>query len=149
MIWGDCMTEFDSIIDLALVVVNDYRLQKLYSQNEDEFRTYVDGFLLSAIPLFPQCRQSLEYNEEERVFISDLTTTEKSILAKLWVIQWYSKDNQTYALYRQHLQNAGSFKNHSESQNLKENSTYADKLREEVDRQIVAYQLEELSAYIN
>lgn len=143
------MTEFDSIIDLALVVVNDYRLQKLYAQNEDDFKTYVDGFLISAIPHFPQCRQSLEYNAIERTFNADLTSSEKSILANLWVIQWYSKDNQTYAMYRQHLQNSGSFKNHSESQNLKENSVYADKLREEVDRQIVAYQLEDLSTYLN
>ena len=58
------------------------------------------------------------------------------------------KDNQTYALYRLHLQNSGSFKNHSEAQNLKENSVYVDKLREEVDRRIVAYQLEDISSYL-
>lgn len=144
------MTEFDLIIDLALTTVNDYRLQKLFSQSEDEFRTYCDGFLLSAVPLFvPKCRQSLEYDATERTFTADLTSTEQAILAKLWVIQWYARDNQTYALYRQHLQNSGSFKNHAESQNLKENSTYTDKLREEVDRQITAYQLEDLSTYLD
>lgn len=142
------MTDFDEIIDLALVVVNDYRLEKLWQQSAEEFKTYVDGFLLTAVPYFSQCRQSLEYEATERHFIADLTLSEKSILAKLWVIQWYSRDNQTYALYRQHLQNSGSFKNHAESQNLKENSVYADKLREEVDRQIVAYQLEDLSNYL-
>lgn len=141
------MTEFDSIIDMALVVVNDYRLTKLYKQGIEEFETYCDGFLLTAIPFFPQCRQSLEYDATARTFNADLTLSEKSILANLWVIQWYAKDNQTYALYRQHLQNSGSFKNHAESQNLKENSVYADKLREEVNRQIVAYQLEDLSLY--
>lgn len=142
------MTDFDEVIDLALVVVNDYRLTKLWNQSEEEFKTYVDGFLLSAIPNFKQCKQSLEYNATDRTFNVNLTSSEKSILANLWVIQWYSRDNQTYALYRQHLQNSGSFKNHSEAQNLKENSTYADKLREEVDRQIVAYQLEDLSSYL-
>lgn len=144
------MTSFDDIIDLALVEVNDYRLTKLYeNQTENDFNTYVDGFLISAIPLFSKCRQSLDYNLEERVFTNDLTLLEKSILAKLWVLQWYRKDNQTYALYRQHLQNSGSFKNHSESQNLKENSTYADKLKEEVDRLMVAYQLEDISGYLS
>lgn len=144
------MTSFDDIIDLALVEVNDYRLTKLYeNQTENDFNTYVDGFLISAIPLFSKCRQSLDYNLEERVFTNDLTLSEESILAKLWVLQWYRKDNQTYALYRQHLQNSGSFKNHSESQNLKENSTYADKLKEEVDRLMVAYQLEDISDYLS
>ena len=144
------MTSFDDIIDLALVEVNDYRLTKLYeNQTENDFNVYVDGFLISAVPLFTKCRQSLDYDEDTRYFTSDLTLSEKSILAKLWVLQWYRKDNQTYALYRQHLQNSGSFKNHSESQNLKENSTYADKLKEEVDRLIVAYQLEDISGYLS
>ena len=142
------MTSFDDIIDLALVEVNDYRLTKLYkNQSIDDFNTYVDGFLVSAIPLFTKCKQSLDYDLQERVFISNLNSMEKSILAKLWVLQWYRKDNQTYALYRQHLQNSGSFKNHSESQNLKENSTYADKLMEDVDRLMVAYQLTDITNY--
>lgn len=136
------MTSFDDVIDLALVTVNDYRLSKLITQGVADFNTYVDGFLISAIPFFPECRQDLSYNLDERTFNVDLTLLEKSILANLWVIQWYSRDNQTYALYRQHLQAASSFKNHSESQNLKENSAYLDKLREELDRQKVAYQLQ-------
>lgn len=135
------MTSFDDIIDLALIIVNDYRLSKLSLQDEDSFKTYCDGFLISAIPEFPECRKSLEYDIESRQFISDLDMVEKSILANLWVIKWYTRDNQTYALYRQHLQAASSFKNHSESQNLKENSVYLDKLREELDRQKITYQL--------
>lgn len=137
------MTSFDEIIDLALVTVNDYRLSKLAGQGEENFNTYVDGFLISSIPYFPECRQSLDFDAEQRQFESDLTNLEKSILANLWVIQWYARDNQTYALYRQHLQSASSFKNHSESQNLKENSIYLDKLREELDRQKISYQLQE------
>lgn len=137
------MTSFDEIIDLALVTVNDYRLSKLAKQGEENFNTYVDGFLISSIPYFPECRQSLDFDAEQRQFESDLTNLEKSILANLWIIQWYARDNQTYALYRQHLQSASSFKNHSESQNLKENSIYLDKLREELDRQKISYQLQE------
>lgn len=137
------MTSFDEIIDLALVTVNDYRLSKLAGQGEENFNTYVDGFLISSIPYFPECRQSLDFDAEQRQFESDLTNLEKSILANLWIIQWYARDNQTYALYRQHLQSASSFKNHSESQNLKENSIYLDKLREELDRQKISYQLQE------
>ena len=142
------MTNFDDIIDLALIRINDYRLSKLYEQSEADFQTYVDGFLISAIPYFVECRQSLEYNLEERQFDSDLTELEKSILADLWVICWYERDNNTYAFYIQYLQSSSSFKNHSESQSLKENSTYLDKLREDLDRRKVAYQLESLSDYL-
>ena len=144
------LTSFDDVIDLALVEINDYRLNKLYEKGEEEdFNTYVDGILITAIPLFKNCKKVLSYNIEERTFTSELSSLEITIVAKLWVLQWYRKDNQTYALYRQHLQNSGSFKNHSESQNLKENSIYADKLAEDIDRLMVAYQLEDISIYLS
>lgn len=144
------LTSFDDVIDLALVEINDYRLNKLYEKGaEEDFNTYVDGILITAIPLFKNCKKILSYDIEERTFTLDLSSLEITILAKLWVLQWYRKDNQTYALYRQHLQNSGSFKNHSESQNLKENSTYADKLAEDIDRLMVAYQLEDVSIYLS
>lgn len=144
------LTSFDDVIDLALVEINDYRLNKLYEKGEEEdFNTYVDGILITAIPLFKNCKKVLSYNIEERTFTLELSSLEITILAKLWVLQWYRKDNQTYALYRQHLQNSGSFKNHSESQNLKENSIYADKLAEDIDRLMVAYQLEDVSIYLS
>ena len=144
------LTSFDDVIDLALVEINDYRLNKLYEKGAvEDFNTYVDGILITAIPLFKNCKKVLSYNIEERTFTLELSALEITILAKLWVLQWYRKDNQTYALYRQHLQNSGSFKNHSESQNLKENSTYADKLAEDIDRLMVAYQLEDVSIYLS
>lgn len=142
------MTNFDAIIDLALIDINDYRLTKLYNQNLENFQQYCDGFLIRAIGDFSDCRQTLDYDETARQFTADLTRAEQQILAYLWEIHWYLKDNQTYALYRLHLQNSGSFKNHSEAQNLKENSVYVDKLREEVDRRIRAYQLEDISSYL-
>lgn len=144
------LTSFDDVIDLALIEINDYRLNKLYNKGaKEDFNTYVDGILITAIPLFKNCKKILSYNIEERLFTSNLSPLEITILAKLWVLQWYRKDNQTYALYRQHLQNSGSFKNHSESQNLKENSAYADKLVEDIDRLMVAYQLEDISIYLS
>lgn len=143
------MTDFDAIIDLALIDINDYRLTKLYSQNQDNFKKYCDGFLIRAVGDFVDCRQSLSYDETARTFDANLTQTEQQILAYLWAIHWYLKDNQTYALYRLHLQNSGSFKNHSEAQNLKENSIYVDKMREEVNRRIRAYQLEDITFYLS
>ena len=71
------MTEFDSVIDLALIDVNDYRLRKLYDKDIDGFKQYCDGFLIRAVQDFKDCRQSLAYDIETRTFESDLTQTEQ------------------------------------------------------------------------
>ena len=81
-------TSFDQVIDLALVTVDDYKLVKLYNQSQQGFQKWCDGFLLSAIPNFFQCRQSLDYDLTARQFVSELTNTEISILADLWIIEW-------------------------------------------------------------
>lgn len=140
-------TSFDTIEDLALVSINDYRLAKLYNQSEDDFRTYLDGFLLRGVPYFTQCRQTLEYDAINRQFTADLTLLEQSILADLLSIEHYRRDNDTAALYRQHLQNSGSFKNHSEAAALKEHSAVYDKLYEQLSRDIMAYEMADLSSY--
>lgn len=139
------MTDFDTIIDLALITVNDHRIAKIYNKDTEGFQEYVDGFLKRAVPYFTDCKQNLSYDADNRYFDADLTPMEQSILADLWVIEWLVRDNNTYALYRQHLQNSGSFKNHSEAQNLKEFSAQADKMREELNRKLTDYQLSYLS----
>lgn len=138
-------TSFDQVIDLALVTVDDYKLVKLYNQSQDGFKKWCDGFLLSAIPNFFQCRQSLEYDLSTRQFVSDLTETEISILADLWVITWLLRETQNSAKINALLQTSGSFKTHAASQNLKEKSAYLDGLREKVYQKITDYQLQDIS----
>lgn len=82
------MTSFDTVIDLALTTVADYKLQKLYSQDQDDFLTFCDGLLIRAVPNFYQCKQSLEYDAITREFSSELSALEVSILADFWVIEW-------------------------------------------------------------
>lgn len=138
-------TSFDQVIDLALVTVDDYKLVKLYNQSYEGFQKWCDGFLLSAIPNFFQCRQSLEYDATTRQFVSDLTETEISILADLWVISWLLRETQNSAKINALLQTSGSFKTHAASQNLKEKSAYLDGLREKVYQKITDYQLQDIS----
>lgn len=137
-------TSFDTIEDLGLITVDDYKFAKIYNQTEDGFKKYCDGFLISAIPNFFQCRQDLSYVLENREFVSDLSTSEIGILSNLWIIEWFSREVQNSTQFQNKLQTTQSFKNHAESQNLKEKSAYLDKLREEVDRKITKYQLEDL-----
>lgn len=134
-------TSFDEVIDHALLVVDDYKLAKLWENNATGFKTYCDGFLISAIPNFIRCGASLEYDEANREFASTLTNLEISILADYWAIAWFSRETQNSAQIANKLQTSGSFKSHSASQNLKEKSAYLDKLREKVSQKVTEYQL--------
>lgn len=138
-------TSFDTIIDLALSTVDDYTLVKLYNQGEAEFLKFCDGLLIRAIPNFYHCRQSLAYDAEKREFVSDFSPLEVSILADLWAIEWMTRKVDNSSQFQAKLQNSGSFKNHSEAQNLKEKTAWLDRMRERVYQKITDYQLENLS----
>lgn len=138
-------TTFDQVIDLALITVDDYKLVKLYNNNKEGFKKWCDGFLLSAIPNFFQCKQSLDYDLVERQFTSELTNVEISILADFWIISWLQKEVQNSTKINVLLQTSGSFKTHSASQNLKEKGAYLDELREKVYQKITDYLLQDVS----
>lgn len=134
-------TSFDKIEDLALVTVNDYKLGKIYNQNQTAFQTYVDGFLISAIPNFTGCRQSLEYDATTREFTADLTNLEISILADFWVLAWWEREKNNAAQLQNRLQTSNSFRSHSEAENLKEKRQNVESLRERVSQKQTDYQL--------
>ena len=133
-------TYFDEIIDLALVEVRDYKIDKLYNSNIDKFKIYCDGFLIRAIGEFNECMQSLDYDELERAFFNDLTREEISILADYWVIEWLKSETQTVEYFNLHL-NDRSFKHYSEATNFREKRSYLNELREKVKQKIVEYQI--------
>ena len=137
-------TSFDTIIDLALTLIDDYKLIKLYNQSEQKFLAYCDSLLISAIPNFFRCNQSLEYTAETRQFSNQLTNAEISILADLWILEWFQKETQDSRKINALLQSSGSFKSHSAAQNLKEKSAYLDGLREKVEQKMTNYQLQNI-----
>lgn len=113
-------TSFDTIIDRALIVVDDYKLLKLINQNQENFNLWCDGFLISAVSNFINCRQKLDYDLDKREFEADLTNMEISILADLWVIAWWEKETNVATRINTLLQTNNSFKTHSAAQSLKE-----------------------------
>ena len=134
------MTSFDTIEDLALQTINDYKLVKLYSQSIDDFQKWCDGFLLSAIPQFTDCAQSLALDVVERKFVSDLTIQEIKILANFFIISWWERETNDGTQIAQKLNVPSSFKVEGvSSQNMKEKQNIIDKLREENSRQINNY----------
>ena len=137
-------TSFDEIIDLALTLIDDYKLRKLYNQSEAKFLMLCDSLLLAAIPNFFRCNQSLDYDTATRQFNNRLTSLEISILADLWILEWFKKETQDSRKINALLQSSGSFKSHSAAQNLKEKTTYLDGLREKVSQKMTNYQLQNI-----
>ena len=138
-------TSFDAIEDMGLGQIDDYTLTKLYNADFDKFQKFCDGLLVQAIPYFGSCRQPLSYNLTERTFEADLTNEEIAILSDFWMIQWFGKKVNNAAQFQAKMQNSGSFKNHSEAQNLKEKTSWLDRLRERVYQRITDYEVGNLS----
>ena len=141
------MTSFDQIETLALSIVEDYKLNKLFESSYDNFQKFCDGLLFNALPQFTECRQDLTYNVETREFYVDLTNLEIYILSRYWVIAWWERENNNAAQIALKLGIKNQYSYNSESQNFKEKQNVIDKLREEVDRATQEYLLLDLDSY--
>lgn len=137
-------TSFDTIIDLGLTMIDDYKLVKLYNISQQRFYQQCDAYLIAAIPNFTRCYKDLSYDFENREFINELDSIEISILADLWAIEWFKKETQDSRKINALLQSSGSFKSHSAAQNLKEKLSYLDGLREKVSQKMTDYQLKNI-----
>lgn len=139
-------TPFDTIIDLALTLIDDYALINLYNQNQQKFFTVCDSYLIAAIPNFTRCKQSLSYDATLRQFDNELTDLEISILADYWILAWFKRQTQDSKKFNALLQSSGSFKSHSAAQNLKEKNTYLNGLREKVSQKVTDYQAQDIES---
>lgn len=145
-------TSFDEVIELGLVVIDDYKLNKLYEADEDGFYKFCDGLLIKAIPNFTNCNQSLDYvvdytkTPQIREFTNTLTMYEKDILGDFWALEWFKRETQVASRINNALQNSGSFRTHSESANLKVKESYLNGLRVKVAQKCVDYESMDLSA---
>lgn len=139
-------TPFDTIIDLALTLIDDYALINLHNQNQQKFLTVCDSYLIAAIPNFTRCKQRLSYDATLRQFDNELTDLEISILADYWILAWFKKQTQDSKKFNALLQSSGSFKSHSAAQNLKEKNTYLNGLREKVSQKVTDYQAQDIES---
>ena len=42
-------TSFDSVIDMALVIIRDYKLDALYESDANAFKTLLEGYMLKGL----------------------------------------------------------------------------------------------------
>ncbi len=145
-------TLFDRVYDRALIIIEDYKLNRLAEEDYESFLLYLQGNLERSIPDFTSCNTDLSYEEVEdddgnkvMAFVNDLSSKEINILSSIMVYNWFSRKVNDVTQFQGHLNNK-EFKSHSEGQNLKEKSEYLDRLREKFNQDITDYQLEDVSA---
>lgn len=138
------MTSFDTIIDLAMATIQDYKLNNLYSTSEEDFATITNAFLIRGIPEFTNCQQSLAYDTTQNAFNADLTPLEISILADLWVYEWFNWHTQNVTQFEGSM-SPSDFKHFSKAENLKQKSEYMDKIREKFNQKMIDYSLKNLN----
>ena len=131
-------TSFDTIIDNALLVIQDYKLNALSTTSQNDFKLITEGFLLRGLPEFKNCKTDLSYNLETSTFINTLSTMEIKILSDLWVEQWLLHQIQNLTQL-QNKMTPTDFKHLSEAENLKQKSEYVDKIREKYRQEMTDY----------
>lgn len=141
------MTSFDKIENLALGIIEDYKLAKLNETDPELLQKFCDGLLLNSLPQFTECRQGLDYDTAVRTFSADLTDLETYILSRYWIIAWWERETNNAAQIALKLGIKNQYSYNSESQNFKEKQNVIDKLREEVDRATQDYLLLDLDSY--
>ena len=138
-------TTFDDVHDLTLLVIQDFKLDDLYTSSPTNFNTTMDGLLIRSLSEFTNCQQDLtDYTLATRTFNIVLTLVEKSILSKLQVITWLdSKILDVMQL--QNWLNDTDFKTFSSAQNLKSKMDAREILFERVSQSMTDYGLKVVS----
>ena len=134
------MTSYDDILDLALVSIEDYHLNRLAEKSPKDFNIVLEGFMIRGLANFENCRQNLaDRNDEDRVFNVALTEIEKSILADYTVIAWLDKEINDVRQITGMMQNNKEAHRYSEANNLNAKINRRNQLIEEVATKKTTY----------
>ena len=87
-------TPFSDIEDLALVTIQDYKLDALYQTSQTDWATFVGGFVARASLLFRTSAIDLSYDINTLSFNSTLGRSEKNILVYLFIQMWAERSAQ-------------------------------------------------------
>lgn len=132
-------TPFSTIVDRALITINDYKLDALYEEDMDAFEKVLTGYVVKAVPYFTQCLKPLDYDMETLEFEADLDMYEINILADYVVIVWYESQLQDVLEFQESLQDK-EFKRYSTGQNLVPRQNYLTELKTRVKQEGQNYQ---------
>lgn len=132
-------TPYSDVFNLFLTSIQDYRINKLYSQSVEQMENYLIPFLIKAITNFRKCKTDLEDRDDtNKIFNQTLSTDEKVILSNLMIVEWLTKEVNDILGMKLFLQDT-DFKTYSQSQNLKEKRELLTTMKDMVDKQITQY----------
>lgn len=135
-------TSYDEIIDLALVSIEDYHLNRLAVDSPDDFNIVLEGFMVRGLANFENCKKDLSLRDnEKRVFLSKLSEVEKSIIADYTVIAWLDKEINDIRQIVGMMQNNKEAHRYSEANNLNAKRNRRDQLMEQVATKKTTYSL--------
>ena len=138
-------TSFDSVIDMALIIIRDYKLDALYESDETSFKQVLQGYMLKGLPKFEVSSiKSLEYNLTNREFVEDLDSVEIDIISDWTVIMWYTDQLQDVLEFREPLSDV-DFKRLATGQNLKPRQAYLQELRRKAKQDATNYQFQHMN----
>lgn len=136
------MTPYDDILDLALVSIEDYKLNKLSKDSPDDFKIVLQGFMVRGLSNFGNCVKNLaNRNDELRCFNIDLDDMEKAIIADWTVIMWLDKEINDTRQITSMLQNRNEAHRYSEANNLKAKTDHRVQMVEDVKYKQSIYSL--------
>lgn len=139
-------TSFDDVIEMALMIIRDYKLVELYKADDDEFRTVLQGYMLKGLPKFEvSCIDSLEYDLENRTFTRDLSSIEIDIISDWTVIMWYTDQLNDVLEFKEPLRDV-DFNRFASGQNLKPRQAYLEELRRKAKQDATNYQFQYLTS---
>ena len=138
-------TSFDSVIDMALIIIRDYKLDALYESDETSFKQVLQGYMLKGLPKFEVSSiKSLEYNLTNREFVEDLDSVEIDIISDWTVIMWCTDQLQDVLEFREPLSDV-DFKRLATGQNLKPRQAYLQELRRKAKQDATNYQFQHMN----
>lgn len=140
-------TTFDSVENLALAQIQDYKIDILYQKTHGDepelpliyWTDFVDTFLIQAIIRFEDDCDNLAFTG--RSFDNDLTSTEKLILSKYFQICWLERELQNSAELNKALKLSSGYGIQGDSKSKAERINI---LEEETGKLLIKYQMKEL-----
>jgi len=123
-------TKLSEVYDLFMLQVSDYRLVDLFNTSEEDFETFLQGFLEFAISDFEICDQDLDFDETSGEFPEILSRKNRTILATLMMRYWLQKLVNDITQMNLHVTDR-DFKVASEAMNLREKTVYLNTVKEQ------------------
>lgn len=131
------MTTINEVIDLFLMLVNDYKLKQIFDLGNLE--QYVEAWLRMAIVDFDRVRsEPLVYDQSTKTFQQTLMDEDITILSQLMVKYWLMKEVNDVLAMENVLQDH-DFTRHSEARNLEAKVNLLNRQIEDCKQLLVQY----------